>query len=183
MPEAEGYFLLWSSFSSFKMPFAQMCMCSVNFLSFSCLCLSQNLFSIKSSCSPAAHFPTGVKFLVARSIKSWHFPCDTEWHAVTTLLGAASIINFVCLCLPCVCTCGHTWLTILKKNTEQLLKTDVRALYQLIKSTLLKQSEPRDGGRRRLQKAARKLADQVGIQGQDEALGDVLRKEEEPWEA
>lgn len=31
------------------------------------VCLSQNLFSIKSSFSHAARFPTGVKILVARS--------------------------------------------------------------------------------------------------------------------
>ena len=40
---------------------------SINVFSFSCLYLSQNLFSIKSSFSPAARFPTGVKILVARS--------------------------------------------------------------------------------------------------------------------
>lgn len=48
------------------MSFAQMQQ-SINVFSFSCLYLSQNLFSIKSSFSPAARFPTGVKILVARS--------------------------------------------------------------------------------------------------------------------
>lgn len=48
------------------MSFAQMQQ-SINVFSFSSLYLNQNLFSIKSSFSPAAHFPTGVKILVARS--------------------------------------------------------------------------------------------------------------------
>lgn len=48
------------------MSFAQMQQ-SINVFSFSYLYVSQNLFSIKSSFSPAARFPTGVKILVARS--------------------------------------------------------------------------------------------------------------------
>lgn len=56
--------LIFLSFFFFRIPFAQkhaFCKC----LAF--LCLSKNMFLIKSSFSPTVCFPTRVKILVARS--------------------------------------------------------------------------------------------------------------------